>query len=169
VTLPAGFTSTPGLLVNDGPTDAAAGRFAGELTAPALWSRQVLTDDRLRALTVTAPVPAGGPEAFQAVHATAERVAADLGIGAVEVAVWWADTISQQAVRQTGTWTASGFAAADLALVVTDAAVPAGTLASALADWPGNVVALSSGLAPADAAEFAAAVAALRLDLGCVA
>ncbi len=169
MTLPAGFTTTPGLLVNDGPTDAAAGRFTGELTAPALWSRQVLTDGRLRAVTVVPPVPAAGPEAFQAVHATAERVATELALGAVEVAVWWADTLSHKAFRPTSNWAVAGLTAGDLALVLTDAALTADTLATALAGWPGNVVALCSGITPADPADFTAALSAVRLDLGCVA
>lgn len=167
--LPAGFVTTPTLLVNHGPADAAAGRFADEHSAPALWSRQVLSDGRLRAVTVVPPVAADGPAAFQAVHATAERVAADLGIGAVEVAVWWADAVSRTALRLTAAgWAAAGFAAGDLALVLTDAALSHDTLAAGLADWPGNVVALASGRAgPVDAADFAATLSALRVDLAC--
>jgi glutamate N-acetyltransferase/amino-acid N-acetyltransferase len=169
MTLPAGFRIQNDLLVNDGPTDAAAGRFVGE-SEPVLWSRQVLTDGRLRAVAVTKA--AEGPDLFQAVHATAERVAHDLGIGAVEVAVWWAESIGRHALRLTSTgWAVAGFGTGDLALLVTDADVSAEIMSTALATaWPAdNALVLSSGLAVAapSAAEFAATVSALRLDLVC--
>lgn len=77
------------LVVNDGPGQDAAGRFAGQDAAPALWSRQVLTTGRLRAVVLNSGAAnAGtGPTGFQTVHATAERVAELLGCGAIEVAV----------------------------------------------------------------------------------
>ncbi|HVV18932.1 MAG TPA: hypothetical protein VHF06_05805 [Pseudonocardiaceae bacterium] len=170
-TLPAGFRFDTGtLLVNHGATDTAAGAF-GELTAAALWSRQVLTTGRLRAVVVTAPDT--GPEPFQAVHAIAERTADGLGIGAVEVAVCWtASGGTRQASRLTADgWAVAGFAdGTDLVLLATDALVPAAVLRDAIT-WPGTetVVIMASGESgrTPDADEFAATLAALRRDLAC--
>lgn len=168
MSLPAGFRNTPNVLVNTGLIDAAAGRFASE-DAPALWSRQVLTDSRLRALAVVPPTPGELSDRFQAVHAMAERVAADLDLGAVEVAVWWADGMNREALRLTSAgWAVAGYTAGDLDLLVTDAMVDAAALAAAVADWPAdNVIALASGRTRKSpvAAEFAATVTALRHDV----
>src|SRR6185369_15144860 len=79
------------LVVNDGPLDAAAGVFTSNRVkaAPVVWSQQVLTAGRLRAVILNA----GGANActgapgFQDTHATAEATAAALGCGAGEVAV----------------------------------------------------------------------------------
>ncbi|HEX3649990.1 MAG TPA: hypothetical protein VHV49_16300 [Pseudonocardiaceae bacterium] len=144
MTLPPGFRFETNLLVNDGPTDVAAGRFA-DRHAPALWSRQVLTDGRLRAVAVVPPVTGTGPEQFQSVHATAERVAAELGIGAVEVAVWWADAVTPSSAPATG-WPVTALTAGDLAVLLTDTALDAATMTAALAALPGdNLLMLSSG------------------------
>lgn len=143
MTLPAGFRFESNVLVNDGPTDVAAGRFA-DRHAPALWSGQVLTDGRLRAVAVVPPATGTGPEQFQSVHATAERVAGQLGIGAVEVAVWWADALASVDPPPVD-WPVTALAAGDLAVLLTDTAVDAAT---ALAGLPGaNVLLLSSGCA----------------------
>lgn len=168
MSLPVGFRTTPNILFNTGLIDSAAGRFAGE-DAPALWSRQVLTDARLRAVAVVPPTGGELPTRFQAVHATAERVATDLGIGAVEVAVWWADRVNREALRLTSAgWAVAGYTAGELDLVLTDAIVDAATLADAVADWPAdNVIALASGRTRKSpvAAEFAATLTALRHDV----
>lgn len=79
------------LVVNDGPLDSAAGVFTTNRVkaAPVLWSQQVLTAGRLAAVVLNA----GGANActghagFRDTHATAERVAGRLGVGAGEVAV----------------------------------------------------------------------------------
>jgi len=79
------------LVVNDGPLDVAAGVLTRNRVqaAPVLWTRQVLTTGRLTAVVLNA----GGANActgsvgFADTHATAEAVAAALGIGAVDVAV----------------------------------------------------------------------------------
>jgi glutamate N-acetyltransferase / amino-acid N-acetyltransferase len=79
------------LVVNEGPSRVAAGRFTRNQVkaAPVLWSAQVLTGRRLRAVVLNS----GGSNActglggFQDTHATAERVAKALDCGAVEVAV----------------------------------------------------------------------------------
>jgi glutamate N-acetyltransferase / amino-acid N-acetyltransferase len=181
--VPAGFRfdtngSAGFLLVNDGPTNTAAGYFGGtDLSAPALWSRQVLTDGRLRAVAVLPPVDGTGPEQFQAVHAAAERIAAELDAGAVEVAICWGDSVdSRQALRLTSDgWAVAGYGSdGALVLLVTDAVVEPVALDTALARaWPATaeetVLILASGCSghtPAEA-ELAAALSALRLDLAC--
>jgi glutamate N-acetyltransferase/amino-acid N-acetyltransferase len=79
------------LVVNDGPTNVAAGVFTRNQikAAPVLWSAQVLTGRRLRAVVLNSggANACTGPGGFQDTHATAERVATVLGCGAVEVAV----------------------------------------------------------------------------------
>jgi glutamate N-acetyltransferase/amino-acid N-acetyltransferase len=79
------------LVVNDGPTKTAAGVFTRNQVkaAPVLWSAQVLTGQRLRAVVLNSggANACTGPGGFQDTHATAERVATVLGCGAVEVAV----------------------------------------------------------------------------------
>ncbi|GGS60790.1 bifunctional glutamate N-acetyltransferase/amino-acid acetyltransferase ArgJ [Actinokineospora fastidiosa] len=79
------------LVVNDGPAQAAAGVFTTNKVkaAPVLWSQQVLTTGRLRAVVLNSggANACTGPEGFQDSHATAEKVADVLGVGAVEVAV----------------------------------------------------------------------------------
>jgi glutamate N-acetyltransferase / amino-acid N-acetyltransferase len=109
VTAPAGFRATGiaagikasgapdlALVFNEGPDHAAAGVFTRNKVkaAPVLWSAQVLTTGRLRAVILNsgganACTGAGG---FQDAHATAEKVAAALSdwgteTGAIEVAV----------------------------------------------------------------------------------
>jgi glutamate N-acetyltransferase/amino-acid N-acetyltransferase len=79
------------LVVNDGPLDAAAGVLTSNRVkaAPVLWTEQVLTTGRLTAVLLNA----GGANActgsagFADTHASAEAVAAALGIGAVDVAI----------------------------------------------------------------------------------
>jgi glutamate N-acetyltransferase/amino-acid N-acetyltransferase len=79
------------LVVNDGPTAAAAGLFTRNQVkaAPVLWSAQVLTGRRLRAVVLNSggANACTGPGGFQDTHATAERVGTVLECGAVEVAV----------------------------------------------------------------------------------
>ncbi|HEY3751736.1 MAG TPA: hypothetical protein VGL80_21355 [Pseudonocardiaceae bacterium] len=176
--LPAGFLVEPDLVLNHGPLDAAVGQFGGpDLAAPALWSRQVLTDSRLRAVAVVPPVTGTDPEQFQSVHATAEQTATRLGIGAVEVAVWWTESaVSRQALRLTAPgWSVAGYVTnSELVLVLTDAEISATDLDTALATaWPARtdetVLVLASGRSGSvtTVAEFAATLSALRLDLAC--
>ncbi len=79
------------LVVNDGPAAAAAGVFTRNQVkaAPVLWSAQVLTERRLRAVVLNAggANACTGPGGFQDTHATAERVATVLDCGAIEIAV----------------------------------------------------------------------------------
>jgi glutamate N-acetyltransferase/amino-acid N-acetyltransferase len=79
------------LVVNDGPTDAAAGVFTGDRVkaAPVLWSEQVLRSGALRAVVLNSggANACTGPAGFSDTHATAEHVSTLLGVGAGEVAV----------------------------------------------------------------------------------
>ena len=109
VTAPAGFRATGiaagikasgaldlALVFNEGPDHAAAGVVTRNQVqaAPVLWTRQVLTTGRLRAVILNsggANACTGAP-GFQDAHATAEAVAAALSdwgteTGAIEVAV----------------------------------------------------------------------------------
>jgi glutamate N-acetyltransferase/amino-acid N-acetyltransferase len=109
VTAPAGFRATGiaagikasgaldlALVFNEGPDYAAAGVFTRNKVkaAPVLWSQQVLTTGRLRAVILNSggANACTGPQGFQDTHATAEAAAAALSewgteTGAVEVAV----------------------------------------------------------------------------------
>jgi glutamate N-acetyltransferase / amino-acid N-acetyltransferase len=104
VTTPAGFrasgvtaglkpSGTPdmALIVNDGPRFAAAGVFTSNRCKanPVLWSEQALKDGVARAVVVNSGGANcyTGAAGFQSTHATAEEVAAGLGIGAVDVQV----------------------------------------------------------------------------------
>jgi glutamate N-acetyltransferase/amino-acid N-acetyltransferase len=79
------------LVVSDGPDAAAAGVFTTNRVkaAPVLWSQQVLRGGLLRAVVLNSggANACTGPAGFQDTHATAEKVASSLGIGAGEVAV----------------------------------------------------------------------------------
>ncbi|QTI67427.1 bifunctional glutamate N-acetyltransferase/amino-acid acetyltransferase ArgJ [Gordonia sp. L191] len=84
------------LVFNEGPDYAAAGVFTRNQVkaAPVLWSQQVLTTGRLRAVILNSggANACTGPGGFQDTHATAEAVAQALSnwgteTGAVEVAV----------------------------------------------------------------------------------
>ncbi|MFC6084783.1 bifunctional glutamate N-acetyltransferase/amino-acid acetyltransferase ArgJ [Sphaerisporangium aureirubrum] len=79
------------LVVNDGPSRAAAGVFTRNRVkaAPVLWSEQVLTGGRVKAVVLNSggANACTGPIGFQDTHATAEKVAAVLGDSAGEVAV----------------------------------------------------------------------------------
>ena len=104
VTAPAGFRAAGvaaglkssgdpdvAVVVNDGPDDAAAAVFTINRfpAAPVQWSRQVLHGGRLRAVVLNSggANACTGPEGFQDTHATAEHLAAELGLGAIDVAV----------------------------------------------------------------------------------
>lgn len=84
------------LVFNEGPDYAAAGVFTSNQVkaAPVLWSQQVLTGGRLRAVILNSggANACTGPGGFQDAHATAEAVADALSAwgtdtGAIEVAV----------------------------------------------------------------------------------
>ncbi|MFJ1705167.1 bifunctional glutamate N-acetyltransferase/amino-acid acetyltransferase ArgJ [Kitasatospora sp. NPDC088346] len=79
------------LVVNDGPSFAAAGVFTSNRikAAPVRWSEQVLKAGRLAAVVLNSggANACTGPLGFQDTHATAEKVAEQLDTGAGEVAV----------------------------------------------------------------------------------
>lgn len=79
------------LVVNDGPSRAAAGVFTSNRVkaAPVLWSRQVLSGGRVRAVVLNSggANACTGPLGFQDTHATAEKVAGALQESAGEIAV----------------------------------------------------------------------------------
>jgi glutamate N-acetyltransferase / amino-acid N-acetyltransferase len=109
VTAPEGFRATGiaagikasgaldlALVFNEGPDYNAAGVFTRNQVkaAPVLWTQQVLTTGRLRAVILNSggANACTGPQGFQDTHATAEAVAAALSdwgteTGAIEVAV----------------------------------------------------------------------------------
>ncbi len=109
VTAPAGFRATGiaagikvsgnldlALVFNEGPDHAAAGVFTRNQVkaAPVLWTQQVLSDGRLRAVVLNSggANACTGPVGFQDTHATAEALAAALSewgaeTGAIDVAV----------------------------------------------------------------------------------
>ncbi|GAA2146018.1 bifunctional glutamate N-acetyltransferase/amino-acid acetyltransferase ArgJ [Kitasatospora kazusensis] len=79
------------LVVNDGPLLAAAGVFTLNRVkaAPVLWSEQVLKGGQVSAFVLNSggANACTGPGGFQDTHATAEKVAGELGLNAGEVAV----------------------------------------------------------------------------------
>lgn len=104
VTAPQGFTAAGiaagiksngnpdlALVVNQGPRRAAAGVFTSNRVkaAPVLWSEQVLKDGELSAVVLNSggANACTGAQGFQDTHATAEKAAGLLGVGAGEIAV----------------------------------------------------------------------------------
>ncbi|MFJ9694599.1 bifunctional glutamate N-acetyltransferase/amino-acid acetyltransferase ArgJ [Kitasatospora sp. NPDC101183] len=79
------------LVVNDGPSYAAAGVFTANRVkaAPVLWSEQVLKGGQVSAVVLNSggANACTGPLGFQDTHATAERAAEVLGLNAGEIAV----------------------------------------------------------------------------------
>ncbi|MEV7781681.1 bifunctional glutamate N-acetyltransferase/amino-acid acetyltransferase ArgJ [Kitasatospora sp. NPDC088351] len=79
------------LVVNDGPSLAAAGVFTSNRVkaAPVLWSEQVLKGGQVSAVVLNSggANACTGPLGFQDTHATAEKVAEELELSAGEVAV----------------------------------------------------------------------------------
>jgi glutamate N-acetyltransferase / amino-acid N-acetyltransferase len=104
VTHPSGFTAAGvaaglkstdaldlALVVNEGPTfDSATVFTANRCKAnPVLWSQEVVKDGVVRAVVLNSGGANcyTGPDGFQTTHAVAEKVAAGLGIGAIDVVV----------------------------------------------------------------------------------
>jgi glutamate N-acetyltransferase / amino-acid N-acetyltransferase len=79
------------VVVNDGPSDAAAGVFTSNRVkaAPVLWTEQVVRGGRLRAVVLNSggANACTGPGGFADTHHTAERLAKALSVSAGEVAV----------------------------------------------------------------------------------
>ncbi|SDG99651.1 bifunctional glutamate N-acetyltransferase/amino-acid acetyltransferase ArgJ [Pseudonocardia oroxyli] len=91
------------LVVNDGPEQTAAAVFTRNKVkaAPVLWSQQVLTTGTLRAVVLNSggANACTGPEGFQTAHATAEKAAEVLGVGAIDVAICSTGLIGAQLPR----------------------------------------------------------------------
>lgn len=79
------------VIINDGPGDAAAAVVTSNRfkAAPVLWTQQAVADRRLRAAVINSggANACTGPEGFQDTHVTAEHVAQQLGVSALDVAV----------------------------------------------------------------------------------
>jgi glutamate N-acetyltransferase/amino-acid N-acetyltransferase len=79
------------LVVNDGPSDAAAAVFTGNRVkaAPVIWSQQVVQDGRVRAVVLNSggANACTGPDGFADTHRTAEHAAAALDLSAADVVV----------------------------------------------------------------------------------
>jgi len=79
------------VVVNDGPSHAAAGVFTSNRVqaAPVIWTRQVVAGGLVRAVLLNSggANACTGPEGFADTHHTAERLAGVLGVSAGEVAV----------------------------------------------------------------------------------
>ncbi len=79
------------LVVNDGPRSDSASVFTSNRCKanPVLWSEQVVKDGNVRAVVLNSGGANcyTGPEGFQTTHATAERVAEQVGCGAIDVVV----------------------------------------------------------------------------------
>jgi glutamate N-acetyltransferase/amino-acid N-acetyltransferase len=79
------------LVLNTGPEDVAAAVFTTNRfpAAPVVWSRQVLAGQRCRAVVLNSggANACTGPEGFADTHLTAEHVAEELGLGAIDVVV----------------------------------------------------------------------------------
>ena len=77
------------IIVNDGPSDAAAAVFTSNRfpAAPVLWSRQVIADGSARAVIVNSggANACTGPQGFADSHTMAERTAAALQAGGREI------------------------------------------------------------------------------------
>ncbi len=104
VTAPLGFRATGlvagikgdgrrdlAMVVNDGPSNAAAGVFTRNRVkaAPVLWSEQVLSGGRVSAVVLNSggANACTGPAGFQDTHQTAEKAADVLGGSAAEIAI----------------------------------------------------------------------------------
>jgi glutamate N-acetyltransferase/amino-acid N-acetyltransferase len=93
--LAAGIKSSGDLdlavVINDGPSDAAAGVFTANRVkaAPVLWTQQVVKGRRLRAVVLNSggANACTGPAGFADTHHTAERAASAIPASAGEIAV----------------------------------------------------------------------------------
>ncbi|NPD07146.1 bifunctional glutamate N-acetyltransferase/amino-acid acetyltransferase ArgJ [Nocardioides sp. zg-1308] len=104
VTHPSGFTAAGvaaglkstgapdlALVVNEGPTSDSATVFTANRCKanPVLWSQEVVKDGVVKAVVLNSGGANcyTGPDGFQTTHAVAEKVAAGLGVGAIDVVV----------------------------------------------------------------------------------
>ncbi|GAB3924956.1 arginine biosynthesis bifunctional protein ArgJ [Microlunatus endophyticus] len=79
------------LVRNLGPDFAAAAVFTSNRikAAPVVWSQQVIKDGSLQAVILNSggANACTGPDGFADTHSTAERLASELGVGAIDIAV----------------------------------------------------------------------------------
>ena len=79
------------VVINDGPSDAAAGVFTANRVkaAPVVWTQQVVRGGRVRAVVLNSggANACTGPEGFADTHHTAEQLAGALAASAGEIAV----------------------------------------------------------------------------------
>ncbi len=140
VTAPAGFRAAGvaagikesgqpdvAVVVNDGPSAAAAGVFTANRVkaAPVLWTQQVVSGGRVRAVVLNSggANACTGPAGFGDTHHTAERLAKALSVSAGEIAVCSTGLIGQRLPMDRllagvdsaagAAWTGGGAAAAD--------------------------------------------------------
>jgi glutamate N-acetyltransferase / amino-acid N-acetyltransferase len=116
------------VVVNDGPSAAAAGVFTSNRVkaAPVLWSQQVLAGGAVRAVVLNSggANACTGPAGFQDTHQTAEHLAALLGVGAGEIAVCSTGLIGERLPLErllAGATAATAQAATDGGLAAADA------------------------------------------------
>jgi glutamate N-acetyltransferase / amino-acid N-acetyltransferase len=141
VTSPAGFRAAGvaagikesgqpdvAVVVNDGPSAAAAGVFTANRVkaAPVLWTQQVLAGGAVSAVVLNSggANACTGPGGFQDTHKTAEHLAALLALGAGEVAVCSTGLIGERLPMPkllAGVTAATGQATAEGGLAAADA------------------------------------------------
>lgn len=150
------------LVVNDGPRhDAAVVLTTNRVqAAPVLWTRQALADGRCDAVVLNSggANACTGPEGFADTHATAERVAAVLGVSAGDVAVCSTGLIGERLAMDrllpgveaaAGALSADGGTAAAEAILTTDT-VRKATVRELADGWTVGGMAKGAGmLAPA--------------------
>src|SRR6202044_145968 len=124
------------VVINDGPSQAAAAVFTSNRVkaAPVLWTQQVVSSGRVRAVALNSggANACTGPLGFQDTHVTAERLGAALDDSAGEMAVCSTGLIGERlpmdkilpagAARGAGASRGGGLAAAD-AIRTTDTVV----------------------------------------------
>ena len=121
------------LVVNDGPSKAAAAVFTSNrvAAAPVHWSREVLKDGRVDAVILNSggANACTGPQGFQNTHTTAEKTAEALGVSATDVVVCSTGLIGEQLPMEkilagigsaTAALAADGGPAAATAIMTTD-------------------------------------------------
>jgi glutamate N-acetyltransferase / amino-acid N-acetyltransferase len=116
------------VVINDGPSAAAAGVFTANRVqaAPVLWTRQVLTGGKVRAVALNSggANACTGPAGFQDTHKTAEHLAGLLAVSAGEVAVCSTGLIGERlpiGLLLAGVGAATASASADGGLAAADA------------------------------------------------
>jgi hypothetical protein len=169
--LPEGFASLESegtrLIVCSGPRNDAAGLFPDTEECPdILWTRQVLTTQRLTALALAPSVFDRGPEGFADVHELAERLAAELGLGAIDVGVVGIGAARTHLVSVPGdgyvvTATVAAEEEARAVVLTTDAPLAPGAMTDVLATLPHTGVRLMLGSGASAGAPGADEVAAL--------